>query len=119
MNRVAEIFASFTNLCPPSHKFDGRKFTTQQTHPEFCTQIITKRLRFTGSTVGSPLNLQPVLIRSCDELNWPVHIRQSVIPRKYVSSYEGIQMSNVWRYSGRGFLVRDERRGTKDILAFG
>ena len=49
--------------------------------------------------MGGPLNLQPMLIRSRDELNWPVRVCQPVIPRKNVRSHEGIQMPNVWCYA--------------------
>lgn len=63
--------------------------------------------------MGSPLNLQSVLVRSCDELNWPVWVGQPVIPRKNIRSYEGIQVPDVWFCNGRKFLVQDERRETK------
>ena len=79
------------------------------TYLEFCAQAITKLLRFTGSTVGSPLDLQPVFVCSCDELNWPTRVRQTVIPRKDVRNYEGIEVSNMWLCNGRGLLVQDER----------
>lgn len=78
------------------------------TYLEFCAQAITKFLRFTGSTVGSPLDLQPVFVCSGDELNWPTRIRQSAIPRKDVRNYEGIEVSNMGLCNGRGFMVQDK-----------
>lgn len=75
------------------------------TYLKFYSQTIAKRLRFARSTVGSPLNLKPVLIRSRDELNWPGWVRQPVIPRENIRSYEGVQMTDVWDCKERKLLV--------------
>ena len=46
--------------------------------------------------MGSPLNLQPMLICPSNELNGSVRVRQPVIPRKDVRSDDGIKVPNVW-----------------------
>jgi hypothetical protein len=75
MNRVAETFASVTNLYPPGCELCRRGvYNGAGTYPEFRTQTVAEHLGFKRSTVGGPLNLQPMFIRSGDELNGAVWI---------------------------------------------
>ena len=48
--------------------------------------------------MGCSLNLQPMFIRSSDEMDWPVWVRQPVIPRKNICCYNSIEVSNMGCY---------------------
>ena len=46
-----------------------------------------------------------MLIRPRDEVNWPGWVRQPVVPRENIRSYESVQMSDVWDCEERKLLV--------------
>ena len=61
-----------------------------------------------------------MLIRPSDEVNWPVRVRQPVIPRKNVRSDEGIQVSNVWCYAcADSQSGMESGSGGEGVLEFG